>query len=159
MDTPAPGRRGPHAQDTSQHAPRPNTGQDEPDAPVTHDPRERAANLTAARLNVWSLVKLSFLIAVGAAATWVAVVAAVWVSLSASGAFAAAQGGIDTVLGGTGTLHLADYLALRQVVSVATAIGVAGVVLGTVLATVSGLAYNIVASLVGGLQLRLRQQG
>ena len=88
-----------------------------------------------------------------------AVVAALWVALYASGAFAAAQGGIDNLLGGTSTLHLMDYLALRQVISVATAIGVAAVVLGTLLTTLAGLAYNAVASLVGGLQLRLRQQG
>lgn len=156
MDSSAPAARGPYV-DTSEPAALPSTGQDEPDVPMTDAPRERAAKLTAARLNVWSLAKLSFLICVGAAATWVTVIAALWVTLSASGSFAAAQDGIDTLLGGTSTLHLRDYLALRQVISVATAIGVAAVVLGTLLVILAGLAYNAVASLVGGLQLGLRR--
>ena len=137
----------------------PGGGVDGPGAPVARGTGGRAAKLTASRLHIASLVKLSFLISVGAAAAWVALVAGLWLVLWSSGLFTDAQRGIDSALGGSTTLHLMDYLAFSQVISVATALGVVGALLGTSLATLAGLAYNAVASLVGGLQLSLSRRG
>jgi hypothetical protein len=86
-------------------------------------------------------------------------IAALWFVLWSSGAFIAAQEGVDTAPG-TDQASAPDglYLASSQVISVAIALGVMGVVLASLLATLAGLAYNAVASLVGGLQLSLRRQ-
>lgn len=160
MGTPAPGPPGAQPPTTPPpRTPELKAGSVDPGAAVVRPAGARAAKLTASRLHMRSLLKLSFLISVGAATVWVASIAALWFVLRSSGAFTAAQAGIDTALGSTNPPHLMDYLAFSQVISVATALGVIGALLAAALATLAGLAYNAVAKLVGGLQFGLRRQG
>lgn len=159
MGTPPPGPLGTQTPTPRRHTPELKAGAADPGVPPVRPAGDQAARLTASRLHVRSLLKLSFLVSVGGATVWVASIAAFWFVLRTSGAFTAAQAGIDGALGSTTPPHLMDYLAFPQVISVATAMGVIGALLATALATLAGLAYNAVAKLVGGLQLRLRRDG
>lgn len=130
-------------------------------APDTGTPRQapggpRKVRLAIARLDPWSVMKLSFLMSVAigimlVVATWV-----FWYALNDLGVFTS----IDELIGGIVGQESADfdflqYLARDKVMSVATLIAVVDVVLLTALATIGAFLYNIVAALVGGIHMTM----
>ncbi len=116
----------------------------------------RKVRLAIARLDPWSVMKLSFLMSVAlgimlVVATWV-----FWYALNDLGVFTS----IDELIGGivgqeSEDLDILQYLARDKVMSLATLIAVVDVVLLTALATIGAFLYNIVAALVGGIHMTM----
>lgn len=130
-------------------------------APATEAPRQaaggpRKVRLAVARLDPWSVMKLSFLMSV---ATGIMLVVATWVfwyALNDLGVFTSIDELISGIVGQESTdFDFLQYLARDKVMSVATLIAVVDVVLLTALATIGAFLYNIVAALVGGIHLTM----
>lgn len=115
----------------------------------------RRARLTVSRVNLWSVLKLSFLLSVAAGVAGVALTAAAWSVLSSMGLFASADRVVNQVVGNATTFHLMDYLSLGQVIPLAIVIAIADILLFTALATLSAMLYNVASALVNGLQVTL----
>lgn len=116
----------------------------------------RKVRLAIARLDPWSVMKLSFLMSV---ATGIMLVVATWVfwyALNDLGVFTSIDELISGIVGQeSADFDLLQYLARDKVMSVATLIAVIDVVLLTALATIGAFLYNIVAALVGGIHMTM----
>lgn len=100
------------------------------------------------------MAKLGFLIAVAFGIMFVIATAIVWLVLDAMRVF----DGMNTLLGDIGNnqlLGVMQYVRFDRVMSMATIIAVADVVLLTALSTLGAFLYNVIAALVGGIHLTL----
>lgn len=116
----------------------------------------RRVRLTVARVDPWSMMKLSFLLSVAVGIALVVMVAVLWTILDSMGVFTSVNATIGEVLGdSTTTFNLMDYIGFSRVLSLATVIAVVDVFLLTALSTLGAFLYNVCSSLVGGLHLTL----
>jgi hypothetical protein len=118
-------------------------------------PQGRRARLTVARVDPWSVMKISFLISVAIGIALVVMVSVLWLILDGMGVFTSVNGTIQDVAGSNSKFDLMDYIALPRVLSLSVVIGVVDVILLTALSTLSAFLYNVCSSLVGGIQLTL----
>ena len=115
----------------------------------------RRVRLTVARVDPWSVMKLSFLLAVAVGIAFVVMVGVLWTTLYSMGIFASVNTTIGDILGDAGQFNLLDYIGFTRVISLATVIAVVDVFLLTALATLGAFLYNVCSSLVGGLHVTL----
>jgi hypothetical protein len=115
----------------------------------------RKVRLAVARIDPWSVMKLSFLVSVGIGIMIVVASAVVWITLDGLGVFASIHSTITEVTGDPDFFNIQEYLAFDRVISVATMIAVVDIVILTALATIGAFLYNIVAALVGGIHMTL----
>lgn len=126
---------------------RPGTSAVRPGAP-------RRVRLTIARVDPWSVMKLSFLLSVAIGIALVVAAGVLWTILDGMGIFSDVNGVIGEVLADP-TFDVNDYVGFGKVVSLATVIAVVDVVLLTAIATLGAFLYNIATTLVGGLHVTL----
>ena len=117
----------------------------------------RRVRLTVARIDPWSVMKLTFLLSVAVGIALVVMIGVLWTILDSMGVFSSVNGTIAEVLGGADgtTFNLMDYIGFTRVLSLATVIAVVDVFLLTALATLGAFIYNVCSSLVGGVHLTL----
>jgi len=115
----------------------------------------RRVRLTVARVDPWSVMKISFLVSVAIGIAFVVMVAVLWLILDGMGVFTSVNRTISDVAGANSSFDLMDYIGFGRVVSLAIVIGVIDVILLTALSTLGAFLYNVCSSLVGGLQLTL----
>lgn len=115
----------------------------------------RQVRLTAARINPWSILKLSFLVSVALGVVLVVVVALLWTVLDRMGVFTDVNTVITEVVGSESSFDLMQVVGLSRVLSLAVVVAVVDVVLLTLLATLGAVLYNICSALVGGARLTL----
>ncbi len=118
------------------------------------DGAPRRVRLAIARVDPWSVLKLSFLLAVAAGIMLVVTAAVVWQTLDGLSVFTKVNDMV-VALGGSNKYAILDAVSFKRTISLATIIGVVDIVLLTALATLGSFLYNIVAALVGGLHLTL----
>ncbi|PYF97757.1 Transmembrane protein of unknown function [Georgenia satyanarayanai] len=131
-------------------------------APAADDPRSgarpaagpRRVRLSVARVDPWSVMKLSFLLSIAVGIGIVVAAAAMWFVLDSMHVFADVEELLVT-LDSENFLRLMDYVQLDRVMSMAAIIAVVDVLLLTALSTLGAFLYNIVAALVGGVHLTL----
>lgn len=121
----------------------------------TADPERRGprrVRLTLARLDPFSVMKLSFLIAIGVGIATVVAVVLLWNLVDAIGLWTQIdQLGRD--LNGGDPLPFMDFFSFSKMVSYGTVVAVVNVVLITALGTLLAFLYNLVAALLGGLKV------
>lgn len=118
----------------------------------------RRVRLTLARLDPWSVMKLSFLLSVAVGIALVIMIGVLWTTLDGMGVFDSVNSTIKEISsGGTSqsTFDLMNYIGFSRVLSLATVIAVVDVFLLTALSTLGAFLYNVCSSLVGGLHLTL----
>lgn len=123
--------------------------------PVAARPTRRV-RLTISRVDPWSVMKVSFLVAVGLGIATVIMIAVLWMLLSGMGVFDQINSMIQKIIGeADAKFDVMDYVGFGRVVSLSIVLGVVNVLLLTALSTLGAFLYNICASLVGGAQLTL----
>ncbi|MGY5766107.1 DUF3566 domain-containing protein [Brachybacterium sp. DNPG3] len=112
----------------------------------------RRVRLTLARLDPFSVMKLSFLIAIAIGVATVVAVVLLWNLVDAIGLWSQIdQLGRD--LNGGSPLPFMDFFSFSKMVSYGTVVAVINVVIITALGTLLAFLYNLVAALLGGLKL------
>ncbi|WP_213816809.1 DUF3566 domain-containing protein [Glaciihabitans sp. dw_435] len=108
-------------------------------------------------VDFWSMVKLSFLIAVSAGIVLVVAAILIWIVLDGTGVFGNIDGLLNSVLGGD-TFSIASTLSLASVSFFAVIIALLNVVVGTALGAIASLLYNFSVRLTGGLLVGFTNQ-
>ncbi|NAZ82832.1 DUF3566 domain-containing protein [Kineococcus sp. R8] len=115
----------------------------------------RRVRLTLARIDPWSVTKLSFLLSVAVGIALVVATGVVWSVLNGMGVFTDLNGLLRDIAGSEIDINLLDYVGFGKVLSLATVIAVIDVVLLTALSTIVAFLYNVSSALVGGLHVTL----
>src|SRR3954470_2436610 len=116
----------------------------------------RRVRLAVARVDPWSVMKMSFLLSVALGIAGVILTAVLWMILSTMNVFTDIEGVLQSLQTTTSDpFSIKDYVGFGRVVSLSNVIGVIGVILMTAIATVMAFLYNICSALVGGVQLTL----
>lgn len=112
----------------------------------------RRVRLTLARLDPFSVMKLSFLIAIAIGISTVVAVALLWNLVDAIGLWTQIDE-LGRSLNGDKPLPFMDFFSFSKMVSYGTVVAVINVVIITALGTLLAFLYNLVAALLGGLKL------
>ena len=116
----------------------------------------RRVRLAVARVDPWSVMKMSFLLSVALGIAGVVLTAVLWMILSTMNVFTDIEGVLQSLQTTTSDpFSIKDYVGFGRVVSLSIVIGVIDVILMTAIATVMAFLYNICSALVGGVQLTL----
>jgi nitrogen fixation-related uncharacterized protein len=124
-------------------------------SPSAVDSVPRRVRLTLARVDPWSVTKLSFLLSVAVGIALVVATGVVWSVLNGMGVFTDLDGLLHDIAGNEIKISLLDYVGFGKVISLATVIAVVDVVLLTALSTIIAFLYNVSSALVGGLHVTL----
>jgi putative membrane protein len=131
---------------SEQHAPTSNQS----DAP-------RRVDLAIARIDAWTVMKVSFLLSVAFGIAIVIATIVLWFMLDAMHVFSTLESFLQEIGAGKFT-ELLEYVRLPRTIAYATIVGVINVVLMTATSTLGAMLYNVVASLVGGIKVSLMDE-
>jgi len=104
-------------------------------------------------VDVWSAVKVGFLISIATSISLVVGAWLIWGVLSNSGIFASVGSLLGSVLGETSNVNLEEDFSLNNVMTTAGTLALLNVVLTTALWGVWAVIFNVISKLVGGLSL------
>ena len=125
--------------------------------PAAQASGRRRARLVLTRVDPWSVMKLSFLLAIALGIVTLVAVGVLWNMLQAMGVFTSVSSTYQELTAteaGQGT-DLMQYLGFERVMGAAGTLAAVNVVLITALSTLSAFLYNITTALVGGLHVTL----
>jgi len=118
--------------------------------------RARKARLVLARVDPWSVMKLSFLLSVALAIVASVAVFVLWSVLDSMGVFDSVGRSVESVTRSSDNaqgVDILDYVGLGRVLSLTVVLAGVNVVLMTALSTLGAFLYNMAAGLVGGLHV------
>lgn len=143
------------------------TATDTPSAPeepnaVKATMSSRKAHLTVSRVEPWSVMKFSFVVSLVCFIILFVAVAVIYATLSVLGVFDELTDMITAMLEGDGGedelgLNPAAWFSPGRVLGYTGVVGALNIVLLTALATVGSMLYNLVADLVGGVDITLSE--
>ena len=122
----------------------------------------RRARLRLSRIDPWSVMKVSFLLSIAFGIVTVVSVFMVWSVLGAAGVWSSINNTVsDTVSSGSSasTFNIEDYLGMSRVLGFTMLVSVIDVILITAIATLGAFLYNMAASLLGGIEVTLSEDG
>ncbi|XKK41748.1 DUF3566 domain-containing protein [Nocardiopsis sp. ARC36] len=122
----------------------------------------RKAHLTVSRVEPWSVMKFSFVVSLVCFIVLFVAITVIYATLSMLGVFEELTSMIDALLegdGGDGELGLnpAAWFSPGRVLGYTGVVGALNIVLITALSTVGAMVYNLVADLVGGVDVTLSE--
>lgn len=115
----------------------------------------RRAHLTIAKIDLWSVAKLVFLLSVAVGIVVVVATIILWLVLEVTGIFIGINDVLSMLSSQGNSVNIQDYLSLGQVALYSTVLAVLNVVLLTLLGIIAGFLYNLAAKLVGGVGVTL----
>jgi hypothetical protein len=120
-------------------------------------PRGRKARLRIAKVDPWSVMKTTFVLAIALAIVSIVAVALLWSALNALGVFTSLNKTLASIApaGQTSNYTLSNVLSFGKVISFTALVSVVNIVLFTALATLGAYLYNMCSSLVGGIEVTL----
>ena len=116
------------------------------------EPRKQV-RLTLRGIDVWSAVKVGFLISIASGIGIVVGAWLIWSVLANSGVFSSIGGLLSSVLGEENAFNLESEFSFDNVMSTALTLAMLNVVLSTALAAVWAVIFNVISKLVGGVSL------
>lgn len=118
-------------------------------------PPVRRARLRLARIDPWSVMKMSFLLSIALGIVAFIAVFVLWSVLDSMRVFESLSTQVATITetDDSAGFDLMQYVALDRVLGVTTIVMLVNVVLLTALATLAAFIYNLAAALVGGLDI------
>lgn len=114
--------------------------------------------MTISRIDPWTALRMSFLLSLAVAVITIVAVVLLWSLLAVAGVFTSLNSTINDVVG-AGSFSVTQYFGLGRVLTFAIAVAVIDVVLITAVATLAALLYNLAASLVGGIEVSVVDEG
>ncbi|WP_058235028.1 DUF3566 domain-containing protein [Devriesea agamarum] len=115
-------------------------------------PSPRRVRLTLSRIDPWSVMKLSFLVAVAFGVATVICTAILWGVIDQMSLWDKLQA-LGASMNDNKPLPLFEYFQFTKVISYSIVVSVLNVAVITALGTLVAFLYNIVAALLGGLKL------
>lgn len=118
-------------------------------------PGLRRAHLKLTRVDPWTVMKISFMLAIAFGIMTVVSVFVIWSMLDTAGVFTAIADSVNSVTGdseGAG-VNLLEWVALDRVLGFATLLAVVDIVLITALSTLFAFLYNLASTLLGGVEV------
>lgn len=116
----------------------------------------RKARLLVSKVDVWSVLKLAFLLSVALGIITVIAGVLLWMIFDVAGVFDRINDLVANVLPNQQSpFNIKDYVSMGQVTSFAVIIAVVNVVLLSALSMVGAFIYNLAAGLVGGISVTL----
>ncbi len=120
----------------------------------------RKARLRVAKLDPWSVMKVSLMFSIAVAVITFVAVALLWSVVEASGALQMLQDTLNALLGnpdGSGTVQVSAYIDRWRVLGFTAIVCGINVILLTALATLAAFLYNLSSSVLGGLEVTLAE--
>ncbi len=119
----------------------------------------RRARLRLTRIDPWTVMKTSFLLAIAFGVVTVVAVAMVWSVLDAAGVWDSINTTIQESVGGpdTADLDVENYIGTSRVLGFTMVVAAVDVVLITAIATLTAFLYNMSAALLGGVEVTLSE--
>jgi hypothetical protein len=119
----------------------------------------RQAHLTVARVEPWSVMKLSFVVSLVAFVILFVAVIVLYGVLSGLGVFDSLQRVVSSVTSSqTSTgVNAAKWWSASRVLSYTALLGSLNIVLITAMSTIGAVVYNLTSRLVGGVEVTLRE--
>src|SRR6478609_2662182 len=119
----------------------------------------RRARLRLTRIDPWSVMKTSFLLAIAFAVVTVVSVFIIWSVLAAAGVWDSINDTVQDVVGGEEAAgwDVEKYVGMSRVMGFTMLVAVVDVVLITAIATLGAFLYNMSAALLGGVELTLAE--
>jgi hypothetical protein len=118
----------------------------------------RRARLVVSRVDPWSVVKVTFLYSLCLFVILLVAVGVLWSVLNAAGVFDSVKSTAEDLTskpnGG-----VAEWLSLSRVMLIATLVGLANIILVTLLSAIGSLLYNVCTDIVGGVEVTLSERG
>jgi hypothetical protein len=118
----------------------------------------RRVRLAISRVDPWSVMKLSFLLAFAAGLMLVVAVSVLWVTLNEMNLFTNIDSLIRQIVGQESPIDILQYVDFSKVLSVTTLVAIVDVFLLTALGTIGAFLYNVVAALVGGVHVTMTDE-
>lgn len=116
----------------------------------------RKARLLVSKVDIWSVLKLAFLLSVALGIITVIAGVLLWMIFDVAGVFDRINELVANVLPNQQqAFDIKDYVSMGQVTSFAVIIAVVNVVLLSALSMVGAFIYNLAAGLVGGVSVTL----
>jgi hypothetical protein len=119
----------------------------------------RRARLRLTRIDPWSVMKTSFLLAIAFGVVTVVSVFIVWSVLSAAGVWDSINQTVQDVVGGqdAAEFDVEKYVGMSRVMGFTMLVAVVDVILITAIATLAAFLYNMAAALLGGVEVTLAE--
>ncbi|MCB0896839.1 MAG: DUF3566 domain-containing protein [Nocardioides sp.] len=119
----------------------------------------RRARLRLTRIDPWSVMKTSFLLAVALGVVTVVSVFIIWSVLAAAGVWDSINQTVQDVVGGQDAegWDVETYVGMSRVMGFTILVACVDVILITAIATLSAFLYNMSAALLGGVELTLAE--
>ena len=129
--------------------------------PVGSKVRVRKARLRVARVDPWSVMKVSFVLSIALGIVTLVGTAVVWEVLNGLGVFSSLNKTVGDLTSsgnsGTSSFNLAAVLSFTRVEGYMLIVALVDVVLVTALATLGAYLYNLSSGFVGGLEVTLAE--
>ncbi|MHB1593995.1 MAG: DUF3566 domain-containing protein [Streptosporangiaceae bacterium] len=119
----------------------------------------RDARLVVAKIDPWSVMKFSFLVALVAGVILFVAVAVLYTMLNSLGVFTQLEHtvGLVTSTKTSSGSNIAHYLSESTVLGYTMLVGAIDIVLITVIATIGAVIYNAITKLTGGIEITLKE--
>jgi hypothetical protein len=113
-------------------------------------PAQKQVALKLVKVEVWSAVKAGFFITVAAGVATIVGFFAMWLIVGQIGLFASLNSLLSGVFG-DGGVDIEQELSLPRVMSFATTLAIVNVILGTALAGLYAMIFNVIGKITGGI--------
>jgi hypothetical protein len=113
-------------------------------------PAQKQVALKLVKVEIWSAVKAGFFITVAAGIATVVGFFALWLVVGQIGLFASLNSLLSGVFG-DGGVDIEQELSLPRVMSFAVTLAIVNVILGTALAGLYAMIFNVIGKITGGI--------
>jgi hypothetical protein len=113
-------------------------------------PAQKQVQLKLVKIQVWSAIKAGFFITVAAGIATIVGFLALWFVVGEIGLFASLNSLLAGVFG-DGGVDIEQELSLPRVMSFASTLAIVNIILGTALAGIYAMIFNVIGKITGGI--------